>query len=106
MTLAELKTVLEGVFPGKVVYHAWPENTAPALPWVCIFETGAANESADNIVFFSAHQVNVELYTEKKDTAKETSIEAALTAAEIYYEKDCEYLSDEKMHMTTYTVEV
>lgn len=106
MTLAELKTVLEAVFPGKVVYYAWKENTAPALPWVCLFETGANNESADNIVFHSAHQVSVELYTKNKDAANEVALENALTAQEIFWEKDCEYLEDEKMHMTTYTLEV
>lgn len=106
MTLAELKSLLETAFPGKVCYNAWPENTAPALPWVCFRQTGANTESADNKVYFSALQITIELYTEKKDVTTENTLENALIAADIFFDKSCDYLYDEKMYMTTYTLEV
>lgn len=106
MTLAELKTILESAFQGKVCYNAWAEKEAPQLPWVCFYQTGTNNESADNKVHFSAIDVTVELYTETKDVNAETTLETSLTNACIFYEKTCEYLNTEKLYMTTYTLEV
>ena len=106
MTLAELKTKLKAItgFADKVTYYAWPEGKAPALPFICFFETGADNFAADGIVFSSSHSVAVELYTKLKDQATEQLVEAALTSAGLYYTKQEQYLGDEKCFFVLYNV--
>lgn len=98
MTLSELKTVLEGAtgFSGKVVYHAWPESQAPALPFICYQETNSTNFFADDMVYQPVMGVRVELYSKRKDTASESAVETALNAAGISWEKTEEWLTDER----------
>lgn len=108
MTLENLKTLLESIegYEDKVVYWAWSEGNAPALPFICFVETGANNTVADGLVYHSWHQVTIELYTEDKSPAEEAKVETALTGAGIVWSKDCEYIDDEKCWLSTYTVEV
>ena len=105
MTLEELKGTLKSSgFP--VAYRAFRENSAPALPFICFQETGSDNTGADGIVWFSARQVDLELYTAFKDPEAENKVEAALTAAGIYYDKFETYIDSEKMYQITYEIEV
>lgn len=106
MTLTELKQTLTAItgFADKVTYYAWPEGTAPALPFICFFETGADNFAADGIVFCSSPSVSIELYTKLKDEVTEGAVEAALTAADLYFTKQEQYLGDEKCYLVLYTV--
>lgn len=108
MTLTELKTLLEGIdgYADKVTYYAWPVGEAPELPFLCYVEEGADNFGADNKVYYSAKTVDVELYTKIKSTGEEALVEAALTAADIFWTKDSTYLDDEKCWMITYSIEV
>lgn len=103
MTLSEIKSRLESSgLP--VCYYAWPENEAPALPWLVYFESGANGFAADGRVYYSARQISVELYTKTKDPSTESLVEAAL--AGIVYTKTETYLSDEQVYETIYTMEV
>lgn len=106
MTLAELKTTLSAVLPGKVVYSAWPVGEAPPLPYVCYYSTGSDNFAADNIVYDSSRPVRIELYARSKDLATEAAIEAALTGAGIYWTRDESYIADEKVYLTIYEVTI
>lgn len=108
MTLTEIKTLLEGIegFSDKVTYYAWPVGEAPSLPFLCYLETGADNFGADNKVYYSAKQIDIELYTQNKSSADEALVESALTNAEIYWTKSEEYIDDEKCWMITYEIEV
>lgn len=108
MTLAELYTLLNGVsgFSGKVVYEAWPEGEAPALPFICFLETRSRNFGADNKVYKKRASVQIELYSKRKDTASEALIETALDGAGIFYNGSDTYLTDEKCHERIYEIEV
>ena len=106
MTLSALKTLLESAMPGKVVYLAWPEKEAPALPYVCYLESDSDNFAADNIVYHARKKVQIELYSKYKDPTSEALIENALTSAGIFYESTDTYLEDEKCHERIYTIEV
>lgn len=108
MELSEVKTLLENItgYSGKVVYWAWNEGSAPALPFICYFETGNNNFEADGIVYHSSRQIRIELYTEDKQPNEEAKVESALTEAGIVWTKECEYLDDEKCWMIIYIVEV
>lgn len=105
MSLDELYTILIGTnLP--VVYRAWPEGKAPPLPWICYHTPGENPFGADGVVYYAGTRVNVELYTAKKDPATEAVVDAALTAAGIFYEKSEEYLDSEKCYQILYEIEV
>ena len=67
ITLANMKTILEGVsgFSGKVAYYEWPINEAPALPFVCYFETQAYTFPADNKVYYQQPRIQIHYRTER-----------------------------------------
>lgn len=106
MTIAQLKTVLNTVLPGKVTFYAWPVGEAPQLPYICYYSTGSDNFAADNVVYSSRRPVRIELYTETKDLATEAAVEQALTASGIYWDRDESYIDDEQVYLTIYEVEI
>lgn len=89
-----------------VAYRVWEEGSAPALPY-CVYYAGAAdNFAADGVVYHTAQQYTVELYTVDKDPEVEAKIEAALTAAGIFWLKDETYIPTERMNEIIYEIEV
>lgn len=105
MTLEAVKTLLESTgLP--VVYRAFPEGDAPALPFVCYYSPYTNNFAADGVAYAIINHVNVELYTQVKDPTAEGKVEAALTGAGIYWEKSETYLEDEKCFQILYVIEV
>lgn len=105
MTLQEFKPVLEATgLP--VAYRAFPEGEAPALPFLCYHSPYTNNFAADGVAYATINHINVELYTQVKDPATEGKVEAALTGAEIYWEKSETYLEDEKCFQIIYEIEV
>lgn len=108
MTLSEFNTILTGIagYSEKVAYYAFPEKEAPALPFICWMEASVDTFPADGIVYHSAHGLRVELYTKTKNTTEEEKVEAALTAAGIFFTKECQHIDDEKCWLTLYSMEV
>ena len=108
MTLAQLKTALEGMnddaFVGKVAYRAFPAKAAPDLPFICILETETDNFKADSKVYFKRQHVFIELYSASKDVASEDLIEAMLNANELLWDKSEEYIGTEEMYEIIYEV--
>ena len=108
MTLEQLSTTLESIegFSGKVVYYAWPEGQAPALPFICYLENGSNGFAADGISFYASRRIDIELYTRLRDMTSEGAVEAALTEASIYWSKEINYIDSEKCYQITYEVEI
>ena len=107
MKLTELNQILQSAgYP--VAYRAFPENDKdnppPAMPYICYLETGTNNFSADGIVYKRISRIAVELYTSKKDLEAEEKVEKALSS--FYWDKDEEYLDDEKCYFVLYELEV
>lgn len=103
MGLENLKSILESTgFP--VAYWSFPEDKAPPMPYLCYLATGSNPLFADGSVYFSSDNVQVELYTDRKDLAAEWLVETAL--AGFHPKKDQEYLSTEHCWMTIYKIEV
>lgn len=99
--MQELKAVLEGAgLP--VAYHHWEKPPPP--PYTVYYEDESANFGADNRVYERINDYVVELYTDKKDPAAERKMEAALDAAELYWDKLSTYIDTEKLYMTAYYV--
>lgn len=108
MTLSQLAAVLNGItgFKDKVVYRAWKENEAPALPYICYYSPGVETFGADDVTYSSFTNVTIELYSRRKDPASEALIEAALTANDLFYDKSETFIETEQAVLVVYEVEV
>ena len=110
MTLAELKTALEGVnsnaFKDKVAYRAFPVNAAPALPFICFMETSSENFLADSKVYQKFTDVDIEFYSSTKDTANEEAIEAMLASNNLVWSKDEYYIDSQNMLQVVYEITI
>lgn len=103
MTLEEIKSVLESTgFP--VTYRSWPECKAPSMPYICYYVSGSDNFSADGMAYYPVNQIQVELYTELKDTEAEAALETAL--ASFYWNKTETYIDAEQCYQIAYEIEV
>lgn len=87
-----------------VTYLAWPENDAPALPYICYLDEGSNPTFADGQVYYSYDDVRVELYTRIRSADVEMRVEAAL--AGYHWKKDNAYLDTELCFKITYDIEV
>lgn len=111
MTLSELKTALEGVnsgaFQGKVAYRAFPVDAAPALPFICFYETDTDNFVADSMVYHRIQNVDIEFYSDQKDVESERAIESMFASNLIIWEKTAEnYIQSENMQMVVYEIKI
>lgn len=107
MTLAEINQILQTT-ELPVAYRCFPEddkrNPPPSPPFICYFETETTNFAADGVVYKQIARIAVELYTEKKDLVLEGKVEKAISS--FYWNKDEEYLDDEKCYFVVYELEV
>lgn len=91
-----------------VAYRSFPEgdsqNPPPNLPFICYLETGTTNFAADGVVYQKIKELAVELYTKNKDVSVEEKVEKALSS--FYWNKEEDYLDDEKCYMIVYSLEV
>lgn len=83
------------------VYRAFPVGQAPDLPFIAYFETGASNFIADNRVYHSASDFEVQLYTDNREPATEERVELALS--NYVWTKEITYLDDEKCYVIVYS---
>ena len=105
MTIQALKAVLDrtGV---PFAYRKWERGEAPKLPYG-VYYAGPSNPfAADGVVYYSSQRYTLEVYSRDKDPELEARVEAALTQAEIFFEKDEEYLESEHMNEIIYEIEV
>lgn len=108
MSLTELFSILNGIteFTNKVAYRSFPVNQAPALPFICYLETQSNNQFADNKVNHVVRGIDIELYTETKDTASELLVETALDDNCIPWNKSETYIDSEQCYEIVYSIEV
>lgn len=105
MTIQELKTILDrtGV---SFAYRKWKAGEVPLLPYGVYYAGPNSPFAADGVVYFSSQQYSLELYSRDKDPELEARVEAVLTEAGIFFEKDEEYLENEHMNEIIYEIEV
>ena len=108
MTLSSVRTIISEIstFQNKVAYRAFPVGKAPKLPFVCYLATDTDNFDADNRVYQVIQNVDVELYTEKKDPAVEKQLEAACDANYIPWDKTETWLDDEQCYEILYEISI
>jgi len=105
MTLAEYAAVLETTgLP--VAYLAFDETDVPEMPFITYQETGSNNFGADGKVYQPVKQIQVDLFSNKKDIVAETKLEEAFNNASIFWQKVQTVDDDEDCQIYTYETEV
>ncbi|EJS54413.1 hypothetical protein IC9_01746 [Bacillus toyonensis] len=104
MTLGELTKILEATGYPVAYSHftATPTNLVPTPPYICFLVDGSANLMADNKVYHKINDLNIELYTIKKDLVAEAKLEQALDDHEIPYDSYGTFIESEKLYQKNY----
>ena len=89
-----------------LAYDHFAEGESPEPPFLIFLFPGSDNMYADNGVYFKISQLNMELYTNKKDPELEEKLEDILTAHEIPWEKSEVWIDSEKMYEVLYQTEI
>lgn len=89
-----------------LAYDHFAEGESPEPPFLIFLFPGSDNMFADNGVYFKISQLNMELYTDKKDPELEEKLEDILTAHEISWEKSEVWIDSEKMYEVLYQTEI
>ena len=89
-----------------LAYDHFAEGESPEPPFLIFLFPGSDNMFADNSVYFKISQLNIELYTDKKDPELEEKLEDILTAHEIPWEKSEVWIESEKMYEVLYQTEI
>lgn len=100
--IVELLTVLGIPF----AYDHFAEGESPEPPFICYLFPGSDNFGADGKVYYKINNVNIELYTDKKDPSVEQELEDALDAASIFYDKTEVWIDSEKLYEVLYQFEM
>lgn len=105
MTLIEYAEMLETTgLP--VAYLSFDAETCPDMPFIVYQETGSNNFGADGKVYQPVKQIQVDLFTNKKDIAAETKLEEAFNNASIFWQKVQTVDDNESCQRYTYETEV
>ena len=105
MTKEVVEGILDEVGIGYAYHHFEPEE-AIVPPFICWLVPGCDNFAADGKVFFSADEVHIELYTDRKDFELEKRVEGVLDGRGIYWEKTEEYIESEDLYEVLYVLMV
>lgn len=79
-----------------VAYSHFAEGNVPETPFITYYFPGTDNFSADGIVYQSINNLDIELYSNKKDLVAEKAISDWLTENGLFFEKQEYYIESEK----------
>ena len=104
MTLSELVTILKATgYP--VVYSHFnvsENNPMPEPPYITYIFTYTSNMYADNKVYKKINNIQIELYTNKKDLQAESKLEDILDSYEITYQTSEIFIESENIFQKIY----
>lgn len=101
MTLEELYILLKSTgLP--VAYSHFEEKKSP--PYITYLSVYSSNLYADDKVYKKIDNIQIELYTNKKDLAVEKILEDILDENEIAYDTTEEWINSEKLFQRIYEV--
>lgn len=104
MTLSELVTILKATgYP--VVYSHFnvsENNPMPEPPYITYIFTYTSNMYADNKVYKKINNIQIELYTNKKDLQAESKLEDILDSHEIAYQTSELFIESENIFQKIY----
>ena len=87
-------------------YHHFAEGESPAPPFLLFLSPGENTFSADNNMYFSFKQLDIELYNDRKNPELEKEFERILKKHNIFYNKTESWIASEKMYEVLYETEV
>lgn len=104
MTLADLAKLLVSLgYP--VAYDHFTSTQTP--PFIVYLNPSDNTFGADNKVTYKTKDINIEVYTSKKDLALETKIEKLFDDNEIYYDDPDEvFIPSENVYKRTYYITI
>lgn len=89
-----------------LAYDHFSEGEAPDPPFLIFLFPGTDNVFADDTVYQKIDELNIELYTDKKDPETENKIEDILLSYELPYEKSEVWIESEKMYEVLYQTQM
>lgn len=89
-----------------LAYDHFAEGESPEPPFLVFLFPGTDNVFADDTVYQKIDELNIELYTDKKDPETENLIEDILIAHELPYEKSEVWIESEKMYEVLYQTQM
>ena len=106
MNLQELHLILEATgFPVAYSHFVESENEPlPNPPFIAYLVAYSSNLMADNKVYKSIENVQIELYTSRKDLEAEAILEEALNENELPYLTTETFIDSEQMYQKIYEV--
>lgn len=104
MTKTEVKEML-ALLQIPFAYGHFAEGEAPVLPYIVFRYPDSNNFGADNKVYEKLENLDIELYTDKKDVALELRVETLLDTYELFYNKHESYIPEEAMYEVLYELE-
>ena len=87
-------------------YHHFSEGESPDPPFLVYLTPGSHNFSADGVVYHRVDQLDIELYTDKKQPEQEAKLEAVLDEAGMFYDKTERFIQSERLYEVLYEMEV
>ena len=87
-------------------YHHFAEGESPDPPFLLFLSPRENTFGADNLMYHSFKQLDIELYTDRKSPETEQIIEDVLTEHHIFYEKSEIWIESERLYEVLYEVEV
>ena len=108
MTLAELNQALKAIgYP--VAYSHFvdtPQNPAPKPPFITYQEAYSSDLIADNQNYVPVSNVQIELYTDRKDPAAEAAVQNKIKELGLPYSKIETYIEDERLFQVIYEAQL
>ena len=104
MTIAELFALLKST--GYPVSFSHFKNQTPSIPYIIYTTPSDSISHADNTNYFKMIDVDIELYTDKKDLQAEETIENLLDENGITYTPYQVFIESEGLHMKTYEIRI
>lgn len=84
-------------------YSHFAKGESPKPPFLVYLFPKDKNFCADGVVFYKNTEVDIEVYTDRKDLELERKIERILDREKIYYEKSEVWIESERLYEVLYT---
>lgn len=106
MTLNDIYTILKATGYPVAYSHftATTNNPLPTPPYITHLSAYSSNLKADNRVYKKIDNIQIELYTTKKDLTAEKKLEDLLDTNEVAYESTETWIDSEKLFQKIYEV--
>lgn len=106
MNLSELKTILQATgFPVAYLQFVETENEPlPNPPFIVYLVAYSSHMMADNKVYKEIENIQIELYTDKKDLDAENKLGTVLNEHELPYSTTETFIESENLYQKIYEV--